>query len=190
MNESRDRSEQLRYRLNLALIWVIQYWKELFNFRFDRYMIIQVLPGAYGLTLAGIALFIGYMIVQAFTESLLFGLFALFIAGPLGFLVAASVLRALLEFYMVIFRIAEQVDELVGMRDTVDRLSGIGESVHEMASLTRRLPFWRTIRKRRDRRERVPENARRRAEPGAYTDHSDTRATSPSTENGNGNRER
>ena len=188
MTDPLHRKEQLRYRLNLALIWVIQYWKELFNFRFDRYMIIQVLPGAYGLILASIALFIGYAIVQAFGNSLLLGLFALFIAGPLGFLVAASVLRALLEFYIVIFRIAEQVDELVGMRDTVDRLSGIGESVNEMANLTRRLPFWRTIRRRRDRRDRVPEDLRRRSDPEAG---GSSRAGSPrdSGDTGNGNRE-
>lgn len=158
----REQIETMRYRINLALIWVIQYWKELFNFRFDRYMIIQVLPGAYGLILTSIALALLYVSVEAFMQSTWRGLFYLFFAGPLAFLVAASVLRALLEFYMVVFRIAEHVDELVGIRDTVDRLSGISDSVDEMANLTRRLPFWRTITRRRATRARVPEAARRR----------------------------
>ncbi|MEE2869089.1 MAG: hypothetical protein VYE17_01040, partial [Pseudomonadota bacterium] len=61
------------------------------------------------------------------------------------FLVLASVLRALLEFYMVVFKISEHVDELVGLRDTVDRLSGIGDTVDEMVSVTRRIPFWRVL---------------------------------------------
>jgi hypothetical protein len=43
------------------------------------------------------------------------------------------------------FKIAAHVDELVGLRDTVDRLSGISDSVDEMVSVTRRIPFWRTL---------------------------------------------
>ena len=29
--------------------------------------------------------------------------------------------------------------------DTVDRLSGIGDTVDEMVSVTRRIPFWRVL---------------------------------------------
>lgn len=153
---------RLRERLRIGIIWVIQYWRELFNFRFDKYMIIQVIPGVYGLALVAIAMGLLYLSVEAFLQSSWRGLFYFFIAAPLTFLVLASVLRALLEFYMVIFRISENVDELVGIRDTVDRLSGISDSVDEMTALTRRLPFWRALTGSRAARSRVPEAARRR----------------------------
>lgn len=151
----------LKERLRRALIWIWQYWRELFNFRFDRYMIIQVIPGVYGLALTGIGTGLIYLSVEAFLNSPWRGLFYFFVAAPLTFLVAASTLRALLEFYIVIFRIAENVDELVGMRDTVDRLSGISDTVDELSSVTRRLPFWKTATGRartRRRREHTRED--------------------------------
>ena len=139
----------LNDRFRRALIWVIQYWRELFNFRFDKYMIIQVIPGVYGLALGGLAVALIYLSVEAFLNSPWRGLFYLFVGAPLAFLVAASVLRALLEFYIVIFRIAENVDELVGMRDTVDRLSGISTTVDELSNMTRKLPFWKAMTSRK-----------------------------------------
>ncbi len=33
----------------------------------------------------------------------------------------------------------------MGLRDTVDRLSGISDSVDEMVAVTRRIPFWRAL---------------------------------------------
>lgn len=132
-------------KLHRALFWTVQYWRELFNFRFDKYMIIQVIPGVYGVALVALALGLIYLCVDEFLISTWRGLFFLFIGAPLGFLVAASTLRALLEFYMVVFKISEHVDQLVGLRDTVDRLSGIGDSVDEMVAVTRRIPFWRAL---------------------------------------------
>ena len=132
-------------KIHRGYFWMVQYWRELFNFKFDKYMIIQVLPGVYGIALAAIALVLIYLCVEAFMASTWRGLFYFFIAAPLTFLVTASVLRALLEFYMVMFKISAHVDELVGLRDTVDRLSGISDSVDEMVSVTRRIPFWRTL---------------------------------------------
>lgn len=167
-----DQPGQPRRRLNdrfrRALIWVIQYWRELFNFRFDKYMIIQVIPGVYGLALTGLAVALIYLSVEAFLNSPWRGLFYFFFAAPLTFLLAASILRALLEFYIVIFRIAENVDELVGMRDTVDRLSGISSTVDELSNMTRKLPFWKAMTSRK--RTRRP---RRSGEPDDSTPESD-----------------
>ncbi|EKF72845.1 hypothetical protein A11A3_16652 [Alcanivorax hongdengensis A-11-3] len=137
--------EKFSVKIRRAVFWVVQYWRELFNFRFDKYMIIQVIPGVYGMMLVAIVSALTYLCVDAFLDSTLKGLFYTFFAAPLGFLVSASVLRALLEFYMVVFKISEHVDELVGLRDTVDRLSGISDSVDEMVSVTRRIPFWRAL---------------------------------------------
>lgn len=137
--------EKFGDRMRRGLFWVVQYWRELFNFKFDKYMIIQVLPGVYGIALVAIACGLIYVCVEAFMASTWRGLFYFFFAAPLTFLVLASILRALLEFYMVVFKISEHVDELVGLRDTVDRLSGISDSVDEMVAVTRRIPFWRAL---------------------------------------------
>ena len=138
-----QRRQAFALKCQRAMVWVIQYWRELFNFRFDKYMIIQVIPGVYGISLVAIAIALLYVCVEAFMNSAWRGLFYFFVAAPITFVVAASTLRALLEFYMVVFRIAENVDELVGLRDTVDRLTGISDRVDEMVAVTRRLPFWR-----------------------------------------------
>ncbi len=97
------------------------------------------------MALTAIGLGLLYLCFEAFVASTWRGLFFLFIGGPLLFLFSATLLRALLEFYMVVFKISEHVDQLVGLRDTVDRLSGIGDSVDEMVSVTRRIPFWRVL---------------------------------------------
>jgi len=147
-------SEPVNERLRRGTFWALEYWRELFNFRFDKYMIIQVIPGVYGVALTAIGLGLVYLCAEAFMASTWRGLFFLFVGGPLLFLFLATLLRALLEFYMVVFKISEHVDQLVGLRDTVDRLSGIGDSVDEMVSVTRRIPFWRVL------------SAPRRGEPG------------------------
>ncbi len=148
-----------------AGLWVAQYWKALFDFTFEKYMIFQVLPILYGMMLFTLGVAILYVIVETFLSGSHWrGFFYLFFAGPLAFVVLASILRALLEFYMVIFRIAEDVDELVGMRDTVDKLSGLHETVNDMASLTRRIPFWKLIVGRRPSASRKLSTERRDAE--------------------------
>lgn len=146
------RLPRFQEKLRRALFWCVQYWRELFNFRFDKYMIIQVLPGVYAMLLIALALSILFWCGLAFTKDIWLGLFVTFVPAPIAFLVSASLLRALLEFYMVVFKISEHVDELVGLRDTVDRLSGISDTVDEMVSVTRRIPFWRAMSRRPARR--------------------------------------
>ncbi len=152
----------LRERIRLALIWALHYWRGIFSLRFDKYMIIQVMPGVYGLALTAMALGLFYLSVEAMLQNLWRGLFYLFFAAPLSFLVLASILRAVLEFYAVIFRMSEHVDELVGIRDTVDRLSDISDSVNEVSALTRRIPFWKAMTRTRQRHGQLTETQRRR----------------------------
>lgn len=159
---SQDYAQQpFQEKMRRMIFWCVQYWRELFNFSFDKYMIIQVLPGVYAMLLIALVISILFWCGLAFMQNVWLGLFALFIPAPLVFLVSASLLRALLEFYLVVFKISEHVDELVGLRDTVDRLSGISDTVDEMVSVTRRIPFWRAMSGRSTRR-RVPEDRRRR----------------------------
>ena len=162
-DEAELRLNQMQEKYRRMLFWCIQYWRELLNFRFDKYMIVQVLPGVYGILLFALACALLYATGLAFLKSIWHGIGFLLLPAPLIFIVSASVLRALLEFYLVVFRISEHVDELVGLRDTVDRLSGIGDTVDEMVAVTRRIPFWKAMSGRR-RRHLVPEPKRRRAD--------------------------
>ncbi len=164
---------QFQERVRRGVFWCVQYWRELFNFSFDKYMIIQVLPGVYGMLLFALAFTIMFWCGVAFMQSIWLGLFAVFFAAPIAFLVCASLLRALLEFYMVVFKISEHVDELVGLRDTVDRLSGIGDTVDEMVAVTRRIPFWRAMSGKSSRRRNLDEKRRREVEDRKDNPHSD-----------------
>ena len=164
------RISQFQEKFRRGLFWCLEYWRQLFNFRFDKYMIIQVLPGVYGMLLFAIVLTIIFWCGVAFMKSIWLGLFVLFIPAPITFLVSASLIRALLEFYVVVFKMSEHVDELVGLRDTVDRLSGISDTVDEMVSVTRRIPFWRAISGKPS--ARVTESKRRRGDTDATKDTS------------------
>lgn len=154
---------QVQEKFRRIFFWCLQYWRELLNFKFDKYMIVQVLPGVYGILLVALVFSIITATVMAFMKSIWLGIGFMILPAPLAFLVVASILRALLEFYLVVFRISEHVDELVGLRDTVDRLSGISDTVDEMVSITRRIPFWKAM-SRRGNRHLVPEPRRRRAD--------------------------
>ncbi|MFP5441260.1 MAG: DUF4282 domain-containing protein [Gammaproteobacteria bacterium] len=184
-NESRDNGQkgvdpkvamqEVPERARRAGLWLVQYWKALFDFSFEKYMIIQMLPILYGMMLFAIGAGILYLIVEAFLSGSTWrGFFYLFFAGPLTFVVLASLLRALLEFYMVIFRVAEDVDELLGVRDTVDKLSGLADNVDEMASMTRRIPFWKVIFGGGGSAQRRLDASRRRSSEGAQQERRTT----------------
>ena len=142
--------EKIRKTTSWYFAWVIQYWRGLFDFSFKKYFIIQMLPMVYGCLLVALAMGILYFVIEIFiTGDVVRGCLYLFVAGPIVFLVAASIIRATIEFYMVIFRIAEDVDELVGIRDTVDKLSGIREAVDQMTNVTKHIPFWSMLGRRK-----------------------------------------
>jgi len=163
--------QQRRPRSLLARVYI--FLRKLFSFRFDNYVIIQVVPVVYGLALVAAVVGLGYLCVEAYFHSVWRGLFYTFVAAPLTFIVLASALRALLEFYRVMFHIAEHMDSLVGIRDTVDALAGIDDSIKdigeniselegavnkmgdsvgklsdsmdEIVAATRRIPFWKSL---------------------------------------------
>ncbi len=113
------------------------YVRVLFDFSFTEYLTIQLLPIFYGIIILGCLGLVIYQVLMSFISSMWLGLLVL-LAAPFAFLVLISVMRALFEFYIVIFRIAEDVDELVQLRDSVERLSGLSE-------MANRIPFWKLI---------------------------------------------
>lgn len=117
------------------------YIRTLFDFSFTNYLTIQMLPFFYGIMVAACGSVVAYAVVEGFAFSFWRGLFYLMVS-PFAFLVLLSVARALFEFYIVVFRIAENVDEMVQLKDHVERLSGITD---DMSNITRRIPFWGLI---------------------------------------------
>lgn len=116
-----------------------RYFHTLFDFSFSEFITIQMFPVLYGVMLASTLFGIIYLTVEAFLVSLPRGLFYLFIAGPVAFIAIATILRAIMEFYMVVFRIAENIDD---MQLLTKKFSGITNTMDEMKGFTKRLPFW------------------------------------------------
>jgi len=60
------------------------------------------------------------------------------VAGPVSFITIATITRALMEFYLVVFHIYEDMDEI---RTISKRFSGLSESVESVRGITRKFPF-------------------------------------------------
>ncbi|MGB3623234.1 MAG: DUF4282 domain-containing protein [Ketobacter sp.] len=116
-----------------------KFFTALFDFSFSRFITVQMFPVLYGIILTATLIAAGYFIVEAFLTSWWRGLFYLLVAGPVGFITVATIARALMEFYVVVFRISENMDEI---RIITERFSGISESVESVRGFTKRLPFW------------------------------------------------
>lgn len=118
------------------------FFRTLFDFSFAKFITVQMFPALYGIILAASLVGIFFYTFEAFLESLWKGLFYLTVAGPVAFIAIAAVTRALMELYIVIFRIAENVDELYILSQ---KLSGFSNTVDGMRDLTRKLPIWNLV---------------------------------------------
>ena len=114
------------------------YFNALFDFSFTKFITVQMFPVLYGVILASTLIGVVYFTVEAFLTSWWRGLFYLFVAGPVGFITVATITRALMEFYLVVFHIYEDMEEI---RIRSKRFSGLSESMESVAGITRRLPF-------------------------------------------------
>ncbi len=123
------------------------FFSALFDFSFSRFITVQMFPVLYGVILAATLIAAGYFTVEAFLSSWWRGLFYLLVAAPVGFITVATIARALMEFYVVVFRIAENMDEI---RIITERFSGISESVESVRGFTKRLPFWGSMANRQE----------------------------------------
>lgn len=115
------------------------FFSALFDFSFTRFITVQMFPVLYGVILASTGIAVIYFIVEAFLTSWWRGLFYLFVAGPVGFITVATITRALMEFYLVVFRLGENMDDI---RAITQRFSSISEGVESVTGLTRKFQFW------------------------------------------------
>ncbi len=118
---------------------VAGFFTALFDFSFTRFITVQMFPVLYGVILAATAIAAMYFTVEAFLSSWWRGLFYLFVAAPVGFITVATITRALMEFYLVVFRLGENMDDI---RAITQRFSGISEGVESVTGLTRKFQFW------------------------------------------------
>ena len=81
----------------------------LFDFGFNSFVTPKVVKVVYVLIMAGLALAeLGYLIF-AFKTSMVFGIISLVILCPLSFFVYLALWRILLELFIVVFRIADDI---------------------------------------------------------------------------------
>jgi hypothetical protein len=81
----------------------------LFDFGFTSFVTPKVVKVLYVLIVIGVGLSALLLAVTAFRVNVAFGFVALVIAAPLYFLVVTAFYRIALEFFMVIFRISDDI---------------------------------------------------------------------------------
>jgi hypothetical protein len=86
----------------------------LFDFSFSSFIATRLVKLLYGLAMVGIALAAVSMVVGAFQEGLLAGLFMLLIGAPLATLFMLVYARIVAELMIVVFRISENIQRIAG----------------------------------------------------------------------------
>jgi hypothetical protein len=81
----------------------------LFDFGFTSFVTPKVIRVLYPLIVIVAALSALGFIATAFAANTVFGIVTLFVLAPLFFLVVVAIYRILLEFFMVIFRISDDI---------------------------------------------------------------------------------
>ena len=89
------------------------FFASLFDLSFTSFITTKIIKFLYVLTLVLIGLFALAFVIAAFDQSTGFGVAALLVLAPLGFLLYAIYSRVLLEFLIAVFRIMESNHELV-----------------------------------------------------------------------------
>ena len=145
-------------RISRTARGIQRFFSTLFDFSFSRFITVQMFPVLYGVILASTLVAAIYLTIEAFVSGWGRGLFYLFVAAPVGFITVATITRALMEFYIVVFRIAENMDEI---RIVTERFSGISQSMESMRDLTRLIPFWKTAGSKQDETPDKPEKPER-----------------------------
>lgn len=148
------------------------FFRTLFDFSFSKFITVQMFPALYGIILAASLVGIFYYIFEAFLESLWKGLFYLTVAGPVAFIAIAAITRALMELYIVIFRLAENVDEIYLMSQ---KLSGFSNTVDGMREMTRKLPIWNLVNSSKTEDRKMPPTRNEKTTPARSEEKKDTK---------------
>ena len=121
---------------------ILSFFQVLFDFSFSEMLTVRMFPILYFIILAASMFGIFYLCFEAFLISIPRGVFYLFVAAPVSFITLATIVRGIMEFYIVVFRMAESIEE---MRIVSDKFTGITDTVEGVNRLTKKLPFWNIV---------------------------------------------
>lgn len=93
-----------------------QFLGSLFDFSFSEFITIKIIRVLYGLGLVVSALIVLFLTIVVFDQSTLKGILTLIFIAPPMFLVGALLCRIYLEILIVIFRISEDVHEILNVK--------------------------------------------------------------------------
>lgn len=93
----------------------------LFDFSFSSFIATKLIKVLYGLSMLGSAVVALVLIVGGFGDSMVMGLFTLFIIAPLAFFAMIIYARIMMEMMIVLFRISENLQELADRTKTSEQ---------------------------------------------------------------------
>lgn len=96
---------------DVSILKKVDLLRGLFNFSFNQWVSPKIMKFLYGLSILFAGLIALFFIIMGFNLSMGFGIFSLFIGGPLIFLLTVIYSRVLLEMILVIFRMANHMTE-------------------------------------------------------------------------------
>jgi hypothetical protein len=112
---------------NVSYFKKVDFLRTLFDFSFSKFVSPKIVKFLYGLSILFAALLAVFFIVVGFEASMWFGIFALFIGAPLILLLTVISSRVFLEMILVIFRMADCVENirLVDIEENPESRDGI-----------------------------------------------------------------
>jgi hypothetical protein len=106
------RLSRLRAINDVSSLHKIDFLHRLFDFSFDQLVSLRMMRFLYSLSIIFAGLMALFFIIVGFDASVWFGIFALLIGAPLIFLLTVVSSRVLLEMMLVIFRMADHMDNI------------------------------------------------------------------------------
>jgi hypothetical protein len=103
---------QARVLKNVSYLKKVDFLHTLFDFSFSKFVSPKIVKFLYGLSILFAALLAVFFIVVGFEASMWFGIFALLIGAPLILLLTVISSRVFLEMILVIFRMADCVQNI------------------------------------------------------------------------------
>lgn len=126
-----EKRSRPRRRKDVSVLKKVNFLQILFDFSFSQFVSPKIMKFLYGLSMISAGLMALFLIIVGFKASMWFGIFALLIGAPLLFLLAVISNRVLLEMILVIFRIADRMENIVmvNMEEMPESRDGIQWSV-------------------------------------------------------------
>jgi hypothetical protein len=116
-----------RVLTNASVLRKFNFLQTLFDFSFSRFVSPRIMKFLYGLSMIFAGLMAIFLIIVGFETSMWFGIFALLIGAPLLFLLTVISNRIVLELILVIFRMADCIENirLVNIEERPEPRDGI-----------------------------------------------------------------